>query len=148
AQALFLRGYTYFDLVKVYSYNPNHIQDGFDLGVPLVLEGVDDYSKVEFPERAKVDEAYAQIETDLLDALDLFGQAGGVSPGAPFYATEGATHALLSRLYLYLGNGRYDDGIFHAGEAISSGVGSFQDSPESYVSMWEQPSNPESMFEL
>lgn len=148
AQALFLRGYTYFDLVKVYSYNPNHIQEGFDLGVPLVLEGVDDYTKVEFPERAKVAEVYAQIEMDLLQALDLFGGAEGNSPQAPFYATEGATHALLSRLYLYLGNDGYEDSVLHAGEAIASGVGTFQETPESYVSMWEQPSNPESMFEL
>ncbi|RAV28074.1 RagB/SusD family nutrient uptake outer membrane protein [Sinomicrobium soli] len=148
AQALFLRGYVYFDLIKTYAYNPNHIQNGFDLGVPLILEGVDDYGKVEFPERAGVTEVYAQIEKDLLQALDLFSAEGVESPASPVYATEGATHALLSRLYLYLGNDRYEDAIIQADAALSSGVGTFQETPESYVSMWEQASNPESMFEL
>lgn len=148
AQALFLRGYTYFDLIKLYAYNPNHIQNGFDLGVPLILEGVDDYGKVEFPERAKVTEVYSQIEKDLLKALELFSADGVESPASPFYATKGATHALLSRLYLYLGNDRYENAITQANAALSSGVGTFQETPESYVAMWEQPSNPESIFEL
>ncbi len=149
AQALFVRAFAYFDLVKTYAYNPNHIQGGFDKGVPIVLDPVDDYVKVSYPERAPVSEVYAQIEKDLLEAIGLFATPG-VNPadGKPFVGTKGAAHGLLSRLYLYMGGAKNQAAVTHATEAINSGVATFQSTPASYVSMWAAASKPESLFEL
>jgi len=149
AQALFLRALTYFDLVKIYAYNPNFIQNGFNLGVPLVLDAVDDYTKVTFPERAPVTAVYAQIEKDLLEAISLFATPGvNAATGTPYIATAGATHALLSRLYLYMGGTKNASAVTEATAALTSGIGTFQTTPAAYVSMWAAASKPESMFEL
>jgi hypothetical protein len=149
AQALFVRALVYFDLIKTYAYNPNFIQNNFSLGVPLVLDAVDDYSKVTFPERAPVTAVYAQIEKDLLESISLFGTTGvNASTGTPYIATAGATHALLSRLYLYMGGTKNASAVTEATAALSSGIGTFQATPAAYLSMWAAASKPESMFEL
>ena len=147
AQAYFLRGVLYFDLVKSYAYNPNHIVDGFDLGVPIIEQAVNDFTRVTYPSRSSVTEVYSYIESSFQSALTEFGNVSNPNSGAPFYATEGATHAMLSRLYLYWAGDHYDEAISESDAALASGVGEFQGT-ESYVSMWAESSNPESVFEI
>lgn len=147
AQAYFLRALAYFDLVKTYGYNPNFIQNGFNLGVPLVLDAVDDFTKVTYPKRATVDEVYAQIEKDLQSSISQFGTAANPT-GVPYVATSGAAHALLSRLYLYMGGTKNALAVTEATAALASGVGTFAATSASYLSMWASASKAESIFEL
>jgi hypothetical protein len=148
AQALFMRALLYFDLVKSYGYNPAYIQKGFAWGVPLLITAVDDITKVTYPKRATVMEGFQQIEKDLLEAIALFSTAGvSASAGKPYLATQGAAQALLSRLYLYWGTGKYADVVTQANAAIASGVAVFQPNA-SYVSMWTLATKPESFFEV
>lgn len=149
AQAYFLRGLVYFDLLKIYAYNPNHIQEQADMGVPLLTEGIDDLTKITLPERTGILAGYQLVEQDLLMAIANFEQPGvNTQAGAPYYGTKGAAHALLSRLYLYWGEEKWTACVEQADLAIAEGVGTFQTSPSAYRSMWTQPSNPESVFEV
>jgi len=147
AQAYFLRALAYFDLVKTYGYNPNFVQGGFNLGVPIVVDAVDDLTKVTYPARATVNEVYAQIEKDLQNSIAQFGTAANPT-GVPYVATAGAAHALLSRLYLYMGGAKNAQVVTEATAALSSGVGTFAATPASYISMWAAASKSESIFEL
>ncbi|MCS6822365.1 MAG: RagB/SusD family nutrient uptake outer membrane protein [Microscillaceae bacterium] len=107
AQAHFLRALAYFDLIRTYAYNPNYVQNGFDLGVPIVLKGVDDYTAIPKPARAKIVDVYKQIEKDLQDAINFAILTGtpdaafGGAANARFVGTRTAAHALLARVYLY-----------------------------------------------
>ncbi len=95
AEALFLRSYVYFNLVRLYG-KPYYQNPDQSLGVMLVL--TDDIGPGYRPERAPVKAVYAQIETDLLASIPLFSQSKSSS-----YASRWAAEALLSRLYLYQG---------------------------------------------
>jgi starch-binding outer membrane protein, SusD/RagB family len=108
AQALFVRALIYFDLARVYGYNPNFIQNGFSACVPIITKAVDDLTKVEYPARNTTAEVFQQVEKDLLEAIKLFGEAANPNARAPFFATRTSSQALLARLYLYWGGGNND----------------------------------------
>ena len=109
-EALFLRALSYHNLAIVYSRMPNHLVDGFDLGVPVVLEPFynrDGNIVAASVPRAKVAELWKQIETDLLQAFELLNNNDrGLYP---YRAGSLAVKAMLSRIYLYLG--RWDECI-------------------------------------
>ncbi len=142
-EALFLRGLLYFNLVNEYGYNPKHIRNGFDAGVPLMLKGVSGASQVTYPERAKVTEVYAQIKKDVLDAAGLLTNTRSKS-----VASKAAAEALLSRIALY--NGDWNETVRYATDAINSGFATFVNTPTaaSYASIFTQKVSPESLFEL
>jgi hypothetical protein len=149
AQSLFIRALCYFDLAKSYGYNPNHIQNSFSAGVPLLTDPVDDLTEIMLPERASVAAVFGQVEKDLLEAITLFNTAGvNASAGKPLYATRGASQALLSRLYLYWAGDKTAQVIAQATAAIESGIATFPATPAAYISMWAQPIKPESLFEI
>ncbi|MEO1055035.1 MAG: RagB/SusD family nutrient uptake outer membrane protein [Bacteroidota bacterium] len=136
--AFFFRGLAYHDLVKAYGRNPNHLIDNFDLGVPLVLQpfqGLDDSA---FPSRNTVFEVYDQIESDLLEAINLL-----TDDGFPHFATDLAAKALLARVYLF--EGRWADAAAMANEVINeSPVG--LETGDDYIEIFRNSS--ESLFEL
>lgn len=97
-QALAMRGYYYFILVNIYSMpytsgNPDDI-----MGVPIITEPqfVDSY-----PPRASLSAVYAQITKDLTDAYPLLNKFG--KNNIVYRATDKFINALLSRVYLYMG---------------------------------------------
>lgn len=96
--AHFMRAYCYLILVNMYAdvYSPNNLNA---MGVPLQL---DNAPSTKLYTRNIIGEVYAQIESDLLAALDNFKELGGerdiFTPG------ETAANLLLSRYYLYTGN--------------------------------------------
>lgn len=149
AQTYFIRALCYFDLVRSYSYNPNHILNGFDQGVPLLLEPVDDLTEIILPSRAPIAEVYSVVEADLLQSISLFGTTG-VNPIAnkQIFVTIGASQALLSRVYLYMAEAKLPDVITQSTAAIESGVATFPATPAAYISMWALPIKPESLFEV
>lgn len=92
-EAKFLRALFYFDLVRCYG------------GVPIVVDKIDInntdlINQVVYTRKSKA-ETYAQIELDLIDAIEklpLKGQYGAQDLGR---ATKGAAQALLAKAYLY-----------------------------------------------
>lgn len=103
AQAKFLRGYYYFQLVKFFG------------DVPLVIDerlGPDGASS---KERLPASEVYAQIEQDLQDAADglewIVSEKGRV--------TKGAALSLLGKVYLY--QDKFSDAASTLNQVITSG---------------------------
>ncbi|MDG3583567.1 RagB/SusD family nutrient uptake outer membrane protein [Galbibacter pacificus] len=104
----YLRAYTYFQLVNVFGRPYN--QGTSNLGVPLKLSS--DINDV--PDRNTVGEVYEQVVADLLKAESLMS-----INKTNAYATKEAAQALLSRVYLYMGQN--DKAIAYADKVIGSG---------------------------
>lgn len=97
-EAKFLRALTYFDLVKLYALPYEFGVTNSQLGVPLNLTGITDYSTDLDIERSSVEEIYTQIISDLSDAESLLPSSNG------FYADLYAAKALLARVYFQQGD--------------------------------------------
>lgn len=112
-EALFLRAYHYYTLVKYFG------------GVPLYTEFISstDPSETRKP-RNTVDEVYTQIITDLTEAAnylpDTYGNDDSVNKAR---ATKGAVNALLATVYAQMPNPDYDAVITHANAVINSPAG-------------------------
>lgn len=133
----FLRSFWYFDLVRCFG------------GVPLVIEKIDlndneAINNVVFTKRTK-EEVYAQIETDLLDAIEKLPQKSQYSPNDLGRATKGAAQALLAKVYLY--QKKWAEAYTMAGNVMTSGqYGLMQD----YAQVWREAgeNKEESVFEI
>ncbi len=137
----FLRALLYFNLARIYAFEPKAIIAAVDKGgVPLVLDGVNATSEITYPSRASVVEIYTQIYKDLTDAV-----AKTSTSGAPHKATKAAAQALFARVALY--NEDWDNAIKYSTDALASGIGRFVASSE-YVASWRGNIHPESIFEI
>lgn len=103
AENLFLRSYFYFELVKFFG------------DVPLYTEGRISIEESQTIDRTPKAEVYAQIEADLINAIQNLpltqSQAGR--------ATQGAAKALLGKVYLY--QEKYNEAAQAFNEVINSG---------------------------
>jgi hypothetical protein len=106
-EALAIRSLMYFELVKFfakpYTVDPN------SLGVPLILV----YDPTLKPQRNTVQEVYAQIEKDLIDAANLMTQ----DKSSGFF-TKWAAKALLARMYQF--KGEWDKALTTAEDVINN----------------------------
>ncbi len=137
----FLRALLYFNLSRIYGYEPKAAVAALDKGsVPLLLDGIDATDQVTYPSRSKAVDIYAQMYKDLNNAI-----AKAPTGGGPNRATKGAAHALLARVALY--NEDYATAVSSATAALASGVGRFVRSGELVVA-WRGNQNPESIFEI
>lgn len=107
----FLRALYYFDLVRCFG------------GVPLVTTKIDIndsnlINQVVFTRRSK-QETYAQIETDLLDAIEKLPSKGQYSLNDLGRASKGAAQALLAKAYLY--QNKWQEAFDMSGNVIASG---------------------------
>ncbi|MDO5608958.1 MAG: RagB/SusD family nutrient uptake outer membrane protein, partial [Capnocytophaga sp.] len=104
----YLRAFTYFQLSNI--FGRPYLQGTGNLSVPIKLSAdVDD-----LPDRNTVGEVYNQVVSDLLKAEALMSVNKSSS-----YATKEAAQALLSRVYLYMGEN--DKSIEYADKVINSG---------------------------
>lgn len=112
-EALFLRGFYYFNLVNLYgkAYGANGSNPETDPGVPLVLSS--DVTRA-LIKRATVAQVYAQVEKDLLDAHMLLSS---VSVSNIYHPGTGAACLLLSRVYLY--EKQWDKSIDYVTKALA-----------------------------
>jgi starch-binding outer membrane protein, SusD/RagB family len=87
AEAKFLRGYLYLQLVKTFG------------AVPLVTKilNPDEYCQP----RATINECWAQIEKDLSEAADTLPEKSAYASGDMGRATKGAANALLAKAYIF-----------------------------------------------
>ena len=111
-EAKFLRALTYFDLVRLFALQYESGQQNTQLGVPLSLSGITDYSgDLEIP-RNTVEEVYTQVVSDLNDAYDLLPASNGI------FADKYAAQALLARVHLQMGN--YEEARDAANDVIEN----------------------------
>jgi starch-binding outer membrane protein, SusD/RagB family len=111
-EAKFIRGLTYFDLVRLYAKAWNDGTPANNPGVPIVLtptRGIDQSNKIA---RSKVSEVYDQVIKDLTDAEAKLPASNG------FFATKYAAAAILARVYLQKGD--YTNAVQAANRVITS----------------------------
>ncbi|NOU59315.1 RagB/SusD family nutrient uptake outer membrane protein [Marinifilum caeruleilacunae] len=105
AEAKFLRAYNYLVLLKL--FGDGALTGDFNgLGLPLQLtpyEGTE-YDSGKALTRSSVQEVYLQIITDLTEALPHLLDNYEEDLETRSRATKGSAHALLSRVYLYMGD--------------------------------------------
>jgi len=114
AECLFIRAISHFDMVTLYAQPYTYQADG--LGVPVVLH-TDPAGK---PARNTVKEVYTQILADLLEAekiIDKDYKRSGVTDAKAVVSIY-AIQALLSRVYLYMGD--WDNAAAYATKVIDS----------------------------
>jgi hypothetical protein len=92
-EAYFARALAFFDAARVWGGIPGAYSEA---GIPLPLEPAREAS---FPSRASIDQTYSQVESDLMQALNLLPEALNRNR-----ATKDAARALLARFYLYTEN--------------------------------------------
>ncbi|WP_430816265.1 RagB/SusD family nutrient uptake outer membrane protein [Carboxylicivirga sp. RSCT41] len=105
----YLRAFLYLTLTNTFG-RPYAQSPETNLAVPLKLTSDPD----DTPARATVKEVYDQIVKDLLAAIDLMSE-----DKASIYATKEAAQALLSRVYLYMGDN--ENAIKYATDVMDSG---------------------------
>ena len=130
--ALFIRAYTYFDLLRFFSDFDK--KDSY--GIPYSTERV----VLETLGRNSVAECFTLIKEDLDTAIPLLSQQTPENPG---YASQLAAKALMARVCLYERN--YGDAYTYAAEVLAQKPIADR---EDYASIWSDESNQEVLFEL
>jgi hypothetical protein len=144
-QALFMRGLFNHDMMRIYSYEPGLLVNGFGEGIVLRTDPTDDVTKADFKPRASIAEVYTLIENDLKQAATLLPNT--VSGGSVFKASKGAAYALLARIYLY--QRKWAEAEQAATDAIANKQSSTTlATAATYISSFASVPNRESMFEL
>ncbi len=113
-EARFIRGMTYFDLVRLFGRSWNDGDPAANPGVPIVLTPTKVIDPSSLVSRASVTQVYQQAITDLSAAETLLPKSNDV------YATSYAASAILSRIYLQKGD--YPNAAAEATKVLASGV--------------------------
>lgn len=139
AEAKFLRGFYYLDLVKNFG------------GVPIMLS-LKMPSEVQGIERASKEETYAQIEQDLKEAAADLPSRSEQAASQVGHATRGAAMGFLAKAYLY--EGKYEEAEKVLQELCCRGSYAGQ-TPEyklmdDFSKVWniDYNNNDESLFEI
>lgn len=129
-EARFLRALSHFDVVRSYSKIPTQSLDANGSFGMYYLNTYEPFAK---PSRPTVAETYQKILDDLLIAKDLINVDNGVAVGR---AGKSAVYALLSRVYLYLGD--YQKVIDNGQLAINNATGLMNNiaSGTTFVNLW------------
>ena len=113
-EAEFLRGMTYFDLVRLFGRDWNDGDPSANPGVPIILTPTTSITAASFVARASVSAVYAQAIADLKDA------EAKLPTSNSFYADKYSAAAILARLYLQKGD--YANAAAEATTVINSGA--------------------------
>ena len=144
-EAYFLRALNYFELLRVYAYEPGREVNGWNAGVILRTTPVAAASDADFRARGTNLEGYQLMEADLLAAISLLPEPSYSNAQFPYRATKLAAKALLAKVYLYWG--RYADAADMADQALAYTNGPLT-TPANYVAAWVTGKpHPESFFE-
>jgi hypothetical protein len=136
-----LRALYYFNLMRIYAYDPKVAVTAVNKGgVPLLLSGVNDITQITYPARETIDNVYTQIYADLTDAV-----AKAPTTGGPNLMTQAAAQALFSVVALY--NEDFTNAVNYATQALASTAVRFSTKDE-YIAGWRLASHPESVFEV
>jgi starch-binding outer membrane protein, SusD/RagB family len=136
-EAKFLRALFYFDLVRCFG------------GVPVVTVRVDLNDAQTIADivntRKTKEETYAQIEIDLLDAINRLPLRSAYASNDLGRATKGAAQALLAKAYLY--QQKWQQAYDMSGEVIGSGQYALL---PNYAQVWREAgeNGTESVYEI
>ncbi|QLE01889.1 RagB/SusD family nutrient uptake outer membrane protein [Galbibacter sp. BG1] len=132
--AHFLRALGLFDVLRQFG---QFTDMSSEFGVPVYTNYIGAEEALTIP-RSSVSESYAQITTDLLEAIDLLDYSSN-----KFFASRGAAEALLARVYLYQGEyalaEQYADAVINSGEYELNG---------NYNDIYDVKASEESILEL
>ncbi len=144
-QAYAMRGYLYFDLMKIwarpYLYQQPYVQ-GEPLGVIIKTQpflGLDEES---FASRSTIEDCYQLILDDFTDALEYLPEN---NEGFPYFFTNLSAKALLARLHLFMGN--WQDALDFAMDVIDHPDAELVEA-EDYIDAFADAPGAESIFEL
>ena len=112
-EAKFIRGASYFELVRLFGKAYNDGSPTTNLGVPIVLTPTTAVTEASYVSRATVAAVYTQAIADLTDAESKLPATNG------FFATKSSAAGMLARLYLQMGN--YAAAAAAANRVIASG---------------------------
>jgi hypothetical protein len=141
-EGLFLRALLYFDLSRLFGYEPGHYVNGWDTGVVLRTEPTRTADDADKRERAKVEEVYVQMEKDLQESITLLTQNGTTNP---YFANRAAAEALLAKVYLYWS--KWSNVITQATAALSHTTARLAEAAE-VATMFSKAPNVESLYEV
>lgn len=148
-EALFMRAFFYFDLARVYGYEPGKEVNGWNKSVVIRTEPVIGFSGADLKERSTNREVYDLMEADLQAAIGLLPIAAR-GTGNVYRVSKGAAEALLARVFLY--DSKFAEAAAMATQAMAtSGLandGTGLLTPVNYVSAFSTYPNPESIFEI
>jgi len=143
-QMHFLRALLYFDMSKVYGYDPTAIIGANDRGtVPIYEKGVIDINDLVLVGRAPIAYMYDFIYKDLDSAYAKLSR--NTVGSAPHRVTAEAVNALYSRVALFRGD--YET-VVTKSNAVLTNLGSSFQTNASYVNAWRAETHPESIFEV
>lgn len=149
AEAHFLRALHYFDLARIYGYEPGKEVGGFNKAVIIRTEPTLGFSNADFRARATNREVYDLMISDLLTAIEGLPNAAMGSANV-YRASKGSAQAFLARVYLY--DSKFAEAESMATQAMASfgltDAGTGLLTPENYVSAFSTFPNPESLFEI
>jgi hypothetical protein len=148
-EAFFLRSLYYFDLAKVYSYEPGKEVSGWNNSVVIRTAPTLGFSDADFKARSTNRQVYDLIEADLNTAIGLLPVSAKGTAGI-YRASKGAAEALLARVYLY--DSKFPEAAAMASQAMATfglaNDGTGLATPANYVSGFSTYPNPESLFEV
>ena len=139
-QAYAGRALIHFDLVKFFAQTYTFTDDASHPGIPIVLE----FDPKALPSRNTVGEVYTQVISDFEEGIRLM-ESSGVDAGNPNVMNTNAAKALLSRVYLYMGE--WDDAASLASEIVNSGNYQLVTRDE-YPTQFLDGNSTEAIFEL
>ncbi|SKB40953.1 SusD family protein [Sphingobacterium nematocida] len=111
-EAHILRGLMFFALSNIYAQHYTYTADASHLGIPIPLVTPKPGVKMS---RASMKATYEQIISDLKFGIEALGS----TKKERVFASADAAKALLSRIYLYMGD--YDNSIKYATEVLDGG---------------------------
>lgn len=137
AEALSIRAFNYFNLLRVYSQNYSYTSGASHLGVIYRTEPATE--ETYYLSRLSCADAYAQVIADLENAIALYSNSQALPGEATSYFSKAATQSLLARVYLY--TEQWEDAAATATEVITtSGIALM--TTDDYVSQWEKTDEP------
>lgn len=120
-EALFLRGWTIFEMTRLYALPYVAGQANTQPGIPLILTPTKDVADAVTVARNTVQECYTRAIEDLTAARDLLPGENDV------YASSFAASAVLARIYLQMGN--FTAAATEANKVIENGTFSLTSTP-------------------
>lgn len=150
-EAYFLRAMVYFDLARVYGYEPTKVPTtgqgaGFNKSVVLRLNPTLSPLDAAPTPRATAVEVYEAIEDDLLAAISLLSVDNAATGKGRFRGNKGAAHALLGKVYLYWE--KYAEAVTQFDLALAN-TSATQIPAGQYTATWKAaPPNREALFQV
>lgn len=140
AEAKFIRGSVYFDLVRAFAKSWNDGDPSSNPGVPIVLEPTREINEASQVSRSSVSAVYAQAISDLQFAEDNLPESNGV------YASKAAAAAMLARIYLQQAD--YPNAAKEANTAIEVATSNGVSLTKNYADAFSETNSSEDIFAL